>query len=194
MIAVEKRVVSPEEYLAIERQALEKSEFFNGEIIPMAGATRNHNRINENLSVLIGTFLEEASCQSFSSDMRVHLPATGFYAYPDIVIVCGEPELLPDGFDNLLNPAVLIEVISEGTEDYDRGRKFLRYRSIPSFQEYVLVDSQRVSVEVWRKNDLGQWTLTEQPTDLSGQFTIHTIGLTLPLSKAYARTTGLVQS
>ncbi len=199
MIAVEKRVVSPEEYLALERQALDKSEFFNGELIPMAGATRNHNRINGNLSVLIGAFLEEESCQSFSSDMRVHLPATGLYAYPDIVIVCGEPELLPDGFNNLLNPAVLIEIISEGTEDYDRdtpvrGRKFLRYRSIPSFQEYVLIDSQRVAVEVWRKNDLGQWTLVEQPSDPSGQFTIQTIGLTLPLSKAYARTTGLVQS
>lgn len=87
MIAVEKRIVSPQEYLAIERQALDKSEFFNGEIIPMAGATRNHNRISENLSILIGAFLEEASCQSFSSDMRVHLPATGLYAYPDSVIV-----------------------------------------------------------------------------------------------------------
>lgn len=192
MIAVEKRVISPEEYLATERQALDKSEFFNGEIIPVAGATFNHNRINENLSIAIGTLLEEATCQSFSSDMRVHLPATGLYAYPDIVIVCGEPELLPGGFDNLLNPVVLIEVMSEGTEDYDRGRKFLRYRSIPSFQEYILIDSQRVAVEVWRKNDLGQWTLTEQPTDAFGQFTIQTINLTLSLSKIYARTTGLM--
>ena len=194
MVAVEKRVVSPEEYLATERQALDKSEFFNGELIPMAGATRNHNRINENLSIAIGAFLEEATCQSFSSDMRVHLPATGLYAYPDIVIVCGEPELLPDGFDNLLNPAVLIEVMSEGTEDYDRGRKFLRYRSIPSFEEYILVDSQQVAVEVWRKNDLGQWTLTEQITDPTTHFTIQRVGLTLPLSKAYARTTGLLET
>jgi len=194
MIAVEKRVVSPEEYLATERQALDKSEFFNGEIIPMAGATFNHNRIRDNINGRIIQHLEDASCQSFSSDMRVHLPATGLYAYPDIVIVCGEPELLPDGFDNLLNPAVLIEVMSEGTEDYDRGRKFLRYRSIPSFQEYVLIDSQRIAVEVWRKNDLGQWTLTEQPADLSGQFTIQTVSLTIPLQKAYARTAGLVEA
>ncbi len=192
MIAVGKQVISPEEHLTVERQALDKSEFFNGEIIPMADATRNHNRINENLSVLIGTFLEEDICQSFSSDVRVHLPATDLYAYPDIV--CGEPELLPDGFDNLLNPAVLIEVMSEGTEDYDRGRKFLRYRSIPSFQEYILIDSQQVSVEIWRKNELGQWTLTEQLADPSAQFTIQTIRLTLSLAKAYARTTGLVAS
>ena len=194
MIAVGKQVISPEEYSIVERQALDKSEFFNGEIIPIAGVTRNHNRINENLSVLIGTFLKENSCQSFSSDVRVHLPATGLYAYPDIVIVCGEPELLPDGFENLLNPAVLIEVMSEGTEDYDRSRKFLRYHSIPSFQEYILIDSQQVAVEIWRKNELGQWTLIEQLADPSAQFTIQTIRLTLPLAKAYARTTGLVAS
>lgn len=192
MVAVEKRAISPEEYLAAERQAVDKSEFFNGEIIPMAGATRNHNRIRDNINGKIIQHLEEASCQSFSSDMRVHLPATGLYAYPDIVIVCGEPELLPDGFDNLLNPVVLIEVMSEGTEDYDRGRKFLRYRSIPSFQEYILIDSQRVAVEVWRKNNLGQWTLTEQTSDLSGQFTIQAIDLALSLANTYARTTDLV--
>ena len=191
MVALEQRVISPEEYLVAERQALDKSEFFNGEIIPMAGATRNHNRVRDNVNGKIIQHLEDASCQSFSSDMRVHLPATGLYAYPDIVIVCGEPELLPDGFDNLLNPAVLIEVLSEGTEDYDRGRKFLRYRSIPSLQEYVLIDSQRIEVEVWRKNNLGQWTLMEQLTDMAGQFTIQTIGLTIALTQTYARTTEL---
>ncbi|MCY7358172.1 MAG: Uma2 family endonuclease, partial [Rudanella sp.] len=116
MVVEEKRVVSPEEYLTMERQALDKSEFFNGEIIPMAGATRNHNRIKENLSILIGISLDESECQSFSSGMRVHLPATGLYAYPDIVVVCGEPDLLPGEFDNLLNPRVLLEVMSEGTE------------------------------------------------------------------------------
>ncbi|MBN8824626.1 MULTISPECIES: Uma2 family endonuclease [unclassified Spirosoma] len=192
MVVAEKRIISQEEYLTHERQALEKSEFFNGERIPMAGATFNHNRINENLSISIGAFLEKASCQSFSSDMRVHLPATGLYAYPDIVIVCGEPELLPDGFDNLLNPVVLLEVMSEGTEDYDRGRKFLRYRSIPTFQEYILIDSQQVAVEAWRKNDLGQWTLAEQSTDPSGEFSIQTIKLTISLANVYARTVGLV--
>lgn len=191
MVADEKRIISPEEYLAAERLAFERSEYFQGEIISMAGATRNHNRVKENLSILIGASLQDTVCQSFSSDMRVHLPETGLYAYPDIVIVCGEPKLMTGEFDNLLNPDVLLEVLSEGTEDYDRGRKFLRYRSIPSFQEYVLIDSQRVGVEVWRKNDLGQWTLMEQVTDRSGQFTIQRIGLTVQLQKAYERTTGL---
>jgi Uma2 family endonuclease len=194
MIAVEKRRYTAAEYLERERQALEKSEFFNGEIIDMAGASRNHNRIKENIAVKVGTFLENHDCQSFSSDMRVNFPQTGLYAYPDIVIVCGEPELLPDGFDNLLNPAVLIEVLSDGTEDYDRGRKFQRYRSIPTFQEYVLIDSQSVAVEVWRKNQQGQWTLVEQPTSLADTFTIQTIGLTIDLTTGYSRTTGLLSA
>ena len=191
MVASKQQVISPEEYLATERQALEKSEFFNGERIPMAGATRNHNRVRDNVNGKVIQHLEETACQSFSSDMRVHLPATGLYAYPDIVIVCGEPLLVPADFDNLLNPFVLIEVLLNGTEDYDRGRKFLRYRSIPTFQEYVLIDSQRVEVEVWRKNSLGQWTLMEQTTDLSGHFTIQTIDLTVSLAQTYARTTEL---
>ena len=192
MIATEKQPISAEEYLTWERQALEKSEFFNGEIIPMAGATRNQNRIKENMSVEIGMALKGTDCQSFSSDMRVHLPETALYAYPDIVIVCGEPDLLPDEFDNLLNPAVVVEILSDSTEDYDRGRKFLRYRSIPSLLEYVLIDSQRVAVEVWRKNDAGQWTLVEQTNDPTGQFSIQTIGLTIAIPHVYARATALV--
>ena len=94
--------------------------------------------------------------------MRVHLPETTMYAYPDIVIVCGEPTFMADEFDNLLNPVTLIEVLSDGTEDYDRGRKFQRYRKIPTFQEYILINSQAVDIEVWRKNELGLWTLKEQ--------------------------------
>ncbi|KAB7729382.1 Uma2 family endonuclease [Rudanella paleaurantiibacter] len=192
MVVVEKQIVSAEEYLTAERQALEKSEFLDGEIIPMAGATRNHNRVKENLAILVGASIDNTTCQSFSSDMRVHLPESGLYAYPDIVIVCGEPQLMPDQFDNLLNPTVLLEVMSEGTEDYDRGRKFHRYRGIPSLREYVLIDSLRVGVEVWVKNVQGQWTLVEETTDPAGQFTIQSIGLTVTLRQAYARTVELI--
>ena len=192
MIAVEKRRYTPAEYLERERQALDKSEFFNGEIIDMAGASFNHNRVRDNVNGEIIYHLKTGPCQSCSSDMRVSFPQTGLYAYPDIVIVCGEPQLMPDEFDNLLNPSVLIEVLSDGTEDYDRGRKFVRYRSIPTFQEYVLIDSQSVAVEVWRKNERGQWTLAEQPTDPAGQFMIDAIGLTISLETVYSRTMGLL--
>lgn len=163
----------------------------------MSGFSRNHNRVKDNVAGQIGAFLENHNCQSLSSAMRVSCLRTGLYAYPDIVIVCGEPQLLPNEFDNLLNPTVLLEVLSDGTEDYDRGHscrghKFVRYRGIPTFQEYVLIDSQSIAVEVWRKNERGQWTLAEQSTDPTGQFTIEAISLTISLETAYSRTTGLL--
>lgn len=187
-----KTLLTPEEYLANERVAFEKSEYYQGEIIPMAGASRNHNRIKENLIISIGTALANTNCQSFSSDMRVHLPETTMYAYPDIVIVCGEPAFMADEFDNLLNPVTLIEVLSDGTEDYDRGRKFQRYRKIPTFEEYILINSQAVDIEVWRKNETGLWTLTEQFASPTETLTISTINLAISLKNVYDRTIGLL--
>lgn len=124
--------------------------------------------------------------------MRVHLHEPTLFAYPDIVVVCGEPELLDNEFDNLLNPAVLIEILSDGTEDYDRGRKFHRYRKIPSFREYVLIGSKAAEIEVWRKDDAGQWTLAEYQTDRAASFRIDTIDLSISLETVYARTTGVL--
>ena len=157
----------------------------------MAGASRNHNRIKENIIIQAGSQMETSQCQSFSSDMRVYLPETTLFAYPDVVIVCDEPELADGEFDNLLNPAVIVEVLSEGTEDYDRGRKFQRYRQIPSLREYVLIGSQTVDVEVWRKGEDGRWALAESHTDSAASFRIDTIDLSISLKKVYARTVGL---
>ena len=192
MIAEKRQFITEEAYLSMERIALERSEYYKGEILPMAGASKQHNRIKENVSGEIYAALRESNCQSFSSDMRVHLAETSLFAYPDIVIVCGEPQLQDNEFDNLLNPAVLIEVLSEGTEDYDRGRKFQRYRKIPTFHEYILIGSQVVEVEVWRKNEMGLWTLAEQVTTSSESFTIGTINLTISLQRVYDRTIGLL--
>ena len=124
--------------------------------------------------------------------MRVHFPETNLYAYPDIVIVCGEADLLVDEFDNPINPTVIIEVLSNRTEANNRGRKFHRYRSIPAITEYILVDSQEIGVEVHRENEQGLWTLVEDISELSGQFTIGTIGLAVALSTVYDRTTDLL--
>jgi Uma2 family endonuclease len=192
MVAEQKRLLTEDEYLTTERAALEKSEFYSGERTPMAGASVNHNRVKDNLNGKIISHLEAADCQSFSSDMRVHFPGTSLYAYPDIVIVCGEPELLPGEFDNLTNPNAIIEILSDGTEDYDRGRKFHRYRAIPTLTEYILLDSQVISAEIWRKNEQGQWTLTDELTNPEAVFTIGTIGLSVTLSSVYTRTTGLL--
>ena len=190
--AREKTVLTPEEYLANERVAFEKSEYYQGEIIPMAGASKGHNRIKENVAGEIYIALRGSNCQSFSSDMRVHLPETTMYAYPDIVIVCGEPEFIADEFDNLLNPVTLIEVLSDGTEDYDRGRKFQRYRKIPTFQEYILINSQAVDIEVWRKSEQGLWMLAEQLASPTETLTIRTINLGISLKNVYDRTIGLL--
>jgi Uma2 family endonuclease len=190
---IEKKVfLTPEEYLANERVAFEKSEYYQGETILMAGASKEHNRIKENVAGEIYIALRGNNCQSFSSDMRVHLPETTMYAYPDIVIVCGEPAFMADEFDNLLNPVTLIEVLSDGTEDYDRGRKFQRYRKIPTFQEYILISSQTVDIEVWRKNELGLWTLTEQLASPAETLTISTINLVISLKSVYDRTISLL--
>lgn len=195
MVAEEKQIatayVSPEEYLVRERAAFEKSEYYQGEIISMTGATRNHNCIKENVIGESFATLRERGCQSFSSDMRVFLPETTLFAYPDIVIVCGEPQLADGEFDNLLNPAVIIEVLSEGTEDYDRGRKFQRYRQIPSLREYILIASRSIDVEAWRKNEDGRWVLAETHTDVNQSLWIDTIELSISLTKVYARTVGL---
>jgi Uma2 family endonuclease len=121
MTAVAIKMYTEQEYLELERAAEYKSEYYRGEIFAMAGAGRNHNRITENLSIEIGVFLKGKGCQSFSSDMRVHIPENTLYTYPDFLIVCGEPEFLDRQTDTLLNPSVIVEVLSPSTERYDQG-------------------------------------------------------------------------
>ncbi len=161
MSAIPKRKLTPEEYLEIERKAEYKSEYFNGEIYAMAGAKRNHNKIATNISGLIWQHLKGKDCESYSNDMRVFVPKTGLYTYPDVVVVCGEPKFQDKVFDTLLNPTLLIEVLSESTESYDRGKKFQHYRSIESLQEYVLVSQDEARIEKYVKSGDGFWMLSE---------------------------------
>ncbi|MCU0325688.1 MAG: Uma2 family endonuclease [Spirosomaceae bacterium] len=184
--------ISQEEYLTIERGSLEKHEYYQGEITMMAGAPRNHNRVKDNFSVEVGIFLKHKRCQHFTSDMRVHIPKDEFYTYPDLVIVCGKIEVLDNQEDTLLNPSVIVEVLSKGTADYDRAEKFERYRSIESFQEYILVDSRRIKVEVWRKNEQGLWTLVQETSNLEDKIEIRTIEHSILIEDIYAQTVGLL--
>ena len=193
MSALPKTYYSEQDYLELERKAEYKSEYFQGEIFAMAGASRNHNRITENLSIVIGGYLRGKSCQTFSSDLRVHIPANTLYTYPDIVIVCGKPEFLKDAaLDTLLNPTAIIEVQPRSTVGYDREAKFQLYREIPSFQEYILVDSEKVHAEVWYKPDSGFWTLRQETNKAADSLYLHSIDFTLPLSDVYALTEGLL--
>jgi Uma2 family endonuclease len=127
----------------------------------MSGAKRNHNKITTNLSGLVWQHLKGKNCENYSNDMRVFVPETGLYTYPDLVIVCGEPIFQDDVFDTLLNPILLIEVLSDSTEGYDRGKKFQHYRSIESLQEYILVSQNEARVEKYVRHGDGFWLLSE---------------------------------
>ena len=161
MSAIPKTKLMPEEYLEFERNSDMKHEYFNGEIFAMSGAKRNHNKITTNLSGLVWQHLKGKNCENYSSDMRVFVSETGLYTYPDLVVVCGEPEFKDNVFDTLLNPVLLIEVLSESTESYDRGKKFQHYRSIESLQEYVLVAQDEARIEKYVKSGDGFWFFTE---------------------------------
>src|SRR4051812_48791792 len=137
MTAVPKAKLTPEEYLAIERKAEFKSEYYDGEMFAMAGAAFRHNVIREDLAAPINLALQDGPCRSVSGDQRVKVSRTGLYTYPDIVIVCGKPELEDKHLDTLLNPRVIIEVLSESTEKYCRNKKYRHYKQIQSLQEYV---------------------------------------------------------
>jgi Uma2 family endonuclease len=161
MSAIPKTKLTPEEYLEFERKSEERHEYFNGEIFAMSGAKRNHNKIATNVSGLIWQHLKGKDCESYSNDMRVFVPKTGLYTYPDVVVVCGEPKFQDNVFDTLLNPTLLVEVLSESTESYDRGKKFQHYRSIESLREYVLVSQDEERIEKYLKQGDGFWVLSE---------------------------------
>jgi len=182
--ALQYNYLSAPEYLEAERKALGKHELMNGKIITITGASLTHNRIVRNLIIGIGSFLKGKGCEVFPSDMRVNIPTTNSFTYPDITIVCGKPELLDDEFDNLLNPMVIIEVLSPSTESYDRGNKFFTYQQIPSLKEYMLVDSSNCIIQTIVKKDNGLWQF-ETITNPADTLNIHSIHQTILLSDVY---------
>jgi len=156
-----KQRYSPEEYLALERRAATKSEFFAGEIFAMTGASRNHNLIVANLVRELTLQLKGRPCETYPSDMRVKVNATGLYTYPDLAVVCGPPQFDDEQKDTLLNPTLIIEVLSISTEGYDRGKKFAHYRKIESLAEYLLVSQDKFHVDRYVRQPDNQWLLAE---------------------------------
>ncbi len=161
MSAIPKTKLTVKDYLEFERKSEERHEYFDGEIFAMSGAKRNHNKITTNLRGLVWQHLKGRNCENYSNDMRVFVPETGLYTYPDLVVVCGEPQFQDEVFDTLLNPVLLIEVLSETTESYDRGKKFQHYRSIESLQEYILVAQNEARIEKYVRHGDGFWLLSE---------------------------------
>jgi len=175
--------VTPEAYLALERQSGERSEYLNGQVSAMTGASLAHNAIGVNVVLSLGAQLKGKPCSVYVADMRVKVSATGLYTYPDVIVVCGEPQLEDAEADTLLNPTVLIEVFSPSTEAYDRGEKFAHYRRLPPLQEYVLIGQDRVRVEHFaRQGD--QWVLTEVD-DLTDSIRLRSIDCQLAIGDIY---------
>ena len=175
---------SPQDYLAFERISKEKHEYFQGKVVAMAGASLIHNRLVANILREVGAAISGRSCEVLPSDLRVSIPSRESYMYPDAVIVCGQPEMEDDKFDTLKNPVVIFEILSPSTEDHDRGRKFFFYRQIPSFKEYILVDSTKALVEVSRQQENGAWKF-ETIADPNGQLFISSIGISIPIVEVY---------
>ena len=152
---------TPEEYLAMEREAEFKSEYLDGEIIAMSGASERHNLIVANVTTELVIQLKKRACKVYTSGMRVDLRERYLYAYPDVVVVCGDARFRCDEMDNLLNPTLIIEVLSKSTEYYDRGRKFIKYRRIESLQEYLLVAPDEPRIEQYIRQPSNEWLLSE---------------------------------
>lgn len=188
MSTVPKTRLTEAEYLARERRAEYKSEFFQGEMFAMAGGSREHNRIARNIVSESHQALKGGTCEAFGSDMRVKVSRTGLYPYPDVVIVCGPPQFEDDQLDTLLNPTVLmevlLEVLSEATERYDRGAKAAQYRRIDSLQEHVLVLQTEPRVERFIRQPDNSWLLREV-TDLEGTLELESVGIAIPLREVY---------
>lgn len=178
--------ITPEEYLARERQSESKSEYLHGEIFAMTGASRRHNRIVLNTAISLDLQLRGTGCEVYSTDMRVRVPEMDLYTYPDIAAACGEPRFEDGELDTLLNPILIVEVLSKTTESYDRGMKFSYYRTLPSLSEYLLFSQERVHAEHFVREASDRWVLTETD-DPTKTLELPSIGCTLALSDVYDR-------
>lgn len=178
--------ITPEEYLAIERAADGKSEYCNGEVFAMTGGTRQHNLITVNVSSSLHAQLKKRRCTVYSSDQRVRVSATGLYTYPDVTVVCGEARFADDHEDTLLNPTVIIEVLSRSTEGYDRNEKFAHYRKLASLPEYVLIAQVRCHVERYLRRPNEEWLLSETD-DIGDSIRLSSIDCMLALADIYEK-------
>jgi len=183
-----KSYITPEEYLAFERKAETKNEYVNGEIFAMTGASRKHNLIALYIAGELRQQLKGKPCEVYPGDMRVKAPASRSYVYPDVVVVCGEPQLEDDYLDTLLNPTLVVEVLSKSTESYNRLAKSSYYRTIESLSEYLLVSQEEYRVEQYVKQAEGRWLLADVRA-LEAEIELESIGCSFALRDIYERIT-----
>jgi Uma2 family endonuclease len=178
--------LTPEEYLVAESAASERSEYFDGRIVAMAGGTRAHALIVTKLLRAIDTHLDGKSCTATANDLKVWIPKAKTYAYPDISVVCDPVESQDDRLDVVTNPILIVEVLSPSTEKRDRHTKFRAYKTIPSFKQYVLVSQEEPAVEVYTRTPEDFWVYSEA-YGIESTVTLSSIDLTIPLSFIYDR-------
>ncbi|MBZ5585672.1 MAG: Uma2 family endonuclease [Acidobacteriia bacterium] len=176
--------LSPSGYLEIERRAEYKSEYFRGEMFAMAGASLRHVQIVSNLVSELGQQLKKRPCGVYSTGLRLRVSETGLYTYPDLMAICGDVQYADDQKDTVLNPVFIVEVLSESTRDYDRGRKFQHYRALPSLKEYLTVAQEEIHAEHWVRQRDNAWLLTEFG-NLGETIELRLIGCALPLAEIY---------
>lgn len=182
-----KQKITIEEYLEMEDISLEKHEYYRGEVFAMSGAKVPHNVISRNTLIGLGNKLKGKPCQPFGSDQRIHVEKNTLFTYPDISIICGEIKTLNDDNCNVLNPTVLIEVLSPSTKNYDRGEKFMLYRDIPTLKEYILVNSETIHIEAFRLNAGNHWELEEYRTTAE-ILQLPSVNISIPLFEIYEGT------
>ncbi|MDQ3687946.1 MAG: Uma2 family endonuclease [Acidobacteriota bacterium] len=180
--------LSPEEYLAIERQAEHKSEYVDGVIYAMAGGSGRHNLIAGNIITELNIQLRKAPCRVYPSDLKVRVPESRKFFYPDVSVVCGETEFADDERDVILNPVLVVEVLSESTAAFDRGKKFQSYQQIESLQEYLLVAQDEYVVEHYLRQENGHWLYTKV-TGLEEAILLPALKCQLPLRDIYSKMT-----
>jgi Uma2 family endonuclease len=175
---------TPEEYLALERNAEARSEYFAGEIFLMAGASERHNLIVANLIAELRSQFKNRPCKVYPSDMRVKVSASGLYTYPDVTVVCGESQFEDQHKDTLLNPTLIIEVLSDSSEAYDRGKKFEHYRSLVSLSDYLIMAQDKPEVEHFVRQPDDKWLFAAY-SNLNEKLTIDSVNCELILAEVY---------
>jgi Uma2 family endonuclease len=177
-------LLTPEEYLEIERKAERKSEYFQGEMFAMAGASLEHAEIIINLGRELSLRLKGRPCHVYSTDVRLRVAPNGLYTYPDVMVICGDPQLADDRRDTVVNPVLIVEVLSESTEAYDRGQKFEQYRTLPSLREYLLVAQDAPRIEQWIRQPDDHW-LRAETSGRDASIQLASVDCVLPLAEIY---------
>jgi Uma2 family endonuclease len=183
MMPARSQTMSYAEYFALEEKSAEKHEFLHGEVFAMGGGTIEHAGLIASVSIALGNALRGHPCRVFSAELRIRIRATGLTTYPDVSVVCGKAEADPEDAHAIVNPTLVVEVLSDSTEAYDRGEKAAHYRHLPSLREYVLVSQRRPRIEVYRKNDAGRWELYEHES--GGQVELASVGCSIAVDEVY---------